>query len=103
VAVSSSGPGPVDGPGQLWAWFARQEFRGYSPLCEDPPPIAPRRPSFVWRVGLDREPVDLSDPDDALADHFDLLVEVDERAPAASPSPPSDSTARGPIGQAAVA
>jgi hypothetical protein len=85
-----------------------------------PPPIAPQLPSFVWRVGLDREPVDLSDADDArwllacvwpdtgrlertaasirlaqeapppvrrgdaLADLFDLLVEVDEQAPTAT-------------------
>jgi hypothetical protein len=30
-----------------------------------PPPIAPRLPSFLWRVGLDRHPVDLADADDA--------------------------------------
>lgn len=29
------------------------------------PPIASRLPVFLWRVGLDREPVDLSDADDA--------------------------------------
>jgi hypothetical protein len=29
------------------------------------PPIASRLPAFFWRVGLDREPVDLADADDA--------------------------------------
>ncbi|MGB7049929.1 MAG: DUF2332 domain-containing protein [Acidimicrobiales bacterium] len=29
------------------------------------PPIASRLPPFLWRVGLDREPVDLADGDDA--------------------------------------